>query len=71
MSKNNNFVKEKIERSSIEGESSVRELNYHIPPKIPHDIPKDNFRKMLKSNNAVLVQKGNRVIGIITSANLL
>jgi len=52
-------------------ELSVKKLDYHIPPKIPHDTPKDDFKTMFKSNNAVLVQKGNRVIGIITPANLL
>ncbi len=50
---------------------SVRELDYHVPPKIPHDTPKDDFKTMFKSNNAVLVQKKDRVIGIITPANLL
>ncbi|MFW5903074.1 MAG: CBS domain-containing protein [archaeon] len=52
-------------------EMSVNRLDYHIPRRIPYDTPKDNFKYMLKSNKALLVQKGSRVVGIITSANLL
>ena len=50
---------------------SVDDLDYRNLPMVPHDTPKDDFSRLLRSNSAVLVTRGTDVIGMITAADLL
>ena len=50
---------------------SVADIEYRNLPRIPHDTPKDDFSRLLRSNPAVLVTRGTEVIGMITAADLL
>jgi len=49
----------------------VKELRYHTVPRIPHNTSKKDFTSLFNTNNAVLVEKDNEVIGILTPADLL
>lgn len=55
----------------VDNSRKIRSLEYRSLPTIAHDTPKEAFKGLLNHHKAVLVKKGNQLIGIITPADLL
>lgn len=49
----------------------IREVMRYSLPIIPHDTPQSAVAELLKTNNAILIKEKNKIIGIITPADLL
>ncbi len=49
----------------------IKRVNYRSLPSVGHDTPKEAFKDLLGAHRAVLVKKEDKVIGIITAADLL
>ncbi len=55
----------------VNGKKQIQDVKTHPLPRIPDSTSKKSFKELLKTHNAVLVEKDNEVTGMITSADLL
>lgn len=53
-----------------EPQKSVRTLEFNSVPKVPSDTPKEDFKGLLDSSKAILVEKNGNVIGMVTDHDI-